>query len=166
MFVWNDCIKKSDFYTEFREKMQFSVQNPNFHSFRSQILMIQSRQSCWNWLKNRRKNSRIKQNIMLSEQKAFYFVRVTSISTLEKDVNYQVLQFLPRASIWTNFSNFSGVGGSLPPQSTSLSLAWEIAYVYLLPPTPEKFQKFVHIEALGKNCISAPDSVFFAIVDC
>ena len=31
-----------------------------------------------------------------------------------------------------NFSNFSGVGGALPPQSTSLSLAWEIAYVYLL----------------------------------
>ena len=47
---------------------------------------------------------------------------------------------------------FLGVGGALPPQSTSLSLAWEIAYVYLLPPTPEKFQKFVHIEALGKNC--------------
>ena len=51
-----------------------------------------------------------------------------------------------------NFSNFSGVGGALPPQSTSLCLAWEIAYVYLLPPTPEKFQKFVHIEVLGKNC--------------
>ena len=67
---------------------------------------------------------------------------------------------MPSCSIWTNFSNFSGVGGALPPQSTSLSLAWEIAYVYLLPPTPEKFQKFVHIEALGKNCISAPDSVF------
>ena len=46
------------------------------------------------------------------------------------------------------------MGGALPPQSTSLSLAWEIAYVYLLPPTPEKFQKFVHIEALGKNCIT------------
>ena len=112
MYVWNDCIKKSDFYTEFREKMQFSVQNPNFHSIRSQILMIQSRQSCWNWLKNRRKNSRIKQNIMLSEQKAFNFVRVTSISTLEKDVNYQVLQFLPRTSIWTKLFQFLWRGRS------------------------------------------------------
>ena len=31
------------------------------------------------------------------------------------------LQYLPRLSIWTNSSEFSCVGGILPPQSTSLS---------------------------------------------
>ena len=52
------------------------------------------------------------------------------------------------------------------PQSTFLSLTWEITHVHLLLPTPANFKKFVHIEMLGKRCITEKPELFGILTVC
>lgn len=62
------------------------------------------------------------------------------------------LHHLPSISKWATFFKVFGVGGILPPQSTSLSAALEIDHAYILLSTPKNLKKFAHIEILDKLC--------------
>ena len=61
------------------------------------------------------------------------------------------IQRSPTISININFKEFSDVDRAAFT-ILLLSLALVVAHVYLLPPTPEKSEKFIHVEMVGGYC--------------
>ena len=78
MHVLNDFIKKSDFYSEFRVKNAVFSSESEF-PFLPTAMVVQNRQSYPKLagIDFKTIKTRIKQNVIISEQKTFNSVRVT-----------------------------------------------------------------------------------------